>query len=141
VPPLSILSRNERTCNGLAVPTLVTLTTNVFKFIATSGIPWDALSQHGTLWCCSSFCSNGLYMFSELVLSWHFCLPNFRVLFSISEFFVQGHQFYWGLNSEPTHWATPLVLFVLGIFETGSHKLLPRLPLNRHSPDLCLLRS
>jgi hypothetical protein len=30
---------------------------------------------------------------------------------------------YWGLNSGPSPWATPPALFVMGIFETGSHKL------------------
>jgi hypothetical protein len=50
---------------------------------------------------------------------------------------------YWGLNSEPTPWATPSALFlcVIGFLKMGLMNYLPRLDSNLDPPDLCLLSS
>jgi hypothetical protein len=49
---------------------------------------------------------------------------------------------YWGLNSGPSPWVTPLALFCDEFFlRRRLSNYLPGLALNRDPPDLCLLRS
>jgi hypothetical protein len=48
---------------------------------------------------------------------------------------------YWGLNSGPSPWTTPPVLFCDGFFNSISRTICPGLASNLDPPDLCLLSS